>query len=215
MLRFERSFRVGIIALFLFNLLSSATSMTMIEKMIPSHDPEYEALRNQQNALVTLLMSRLNSESGEKGKDQEAALLILQDQEKWDERQRDLLGVVRRRVMNTPELPVPDDNEFFLAAQTLTKLQKERLDRKIESFRKRGLASSWVVACMSLLSLVALFLFHARIKESLVNPAAELVRGLQDWWQGNRQRRMRCPKVGSEIYESSVILNDILDNKQI
>lgn len=214
MLKFERFFRAGVLILFVINVLVTLASMSLIERMIPTHDSNFRLIMAQRKALQTLLAARMDPAAFPRESEAlESAILLLQDQKAWSKEQQEHLDRIRLQVLalkDTNTVPIED---FFRSWKALSDLQRLREEQKLESFRNAGLAGSWVVGAMSLVSLLALFIFQLRAKRLIVLPAAELVRGLNDWWSGNRQRRMRCPKSASEIHDSVRIVNDILDDQ--
>lgn len=192
------------------NIVTTTTAMIMIEKMVPVSNSELVGLLVQQKALTTLLLRDLGPriDRGEAPESSEAAKLIIIDSKGWSPEQEAAVSLIREHIDNTV---TQADSGFQNAMRSLIEIQNRRIERKIGDLRTMGLAGSWSVGILSLLTLAILYFFQQRFKILILNPVAELVRGLQDWTNGNRQRRLRNTDASWEVQESLRGINDLLD----
>ena len=208
-LRFERTFRTGLIIFFMLNVVTTATSMAIVEKMIPLHDDEFNRLLDQQDVLLRLLFGP-ESESPESLKATQQARLVLNDDASWSGEQKPAIFYIRS-TLATLGATAADQPEVKRQYRIAIELQKGRIKKKLESFRTMGLAGSWSIGILSLLILFVIYAFQRRMTTAILLPLAEIIHGVQDWVKGNRQRRLRCSRAVPEIYEGVTIINEILD----
>lgn len=210
---FVKKVRLGITFLFLFQLIIAVIGMVMIERMIPSQDKELKTIIEQQSSLQHLLAksyTKSNFAETLQSENPPLALFELSLDKEWSDEQRLLLPKVREALMASSEV-APEDIRRTL--QNLLKLQNERLTRKLDDLRLKGLAGSWTLAILTLLGRLGLYRFYVALRDRLLNPTQEIVLGLRDYQRGNRQRRFRSALKEGELHESIYILNDILDER--
>jgi len=213
MLKFERSFRLGIVSLFILIVVTTTTAMTMIEEMVPTSDSKIRHLLHQQEVIVELMLKegapRLKpSEFDEKLAGSNLALFDSRD---WALEQEPHLALIRDYVSNP-------DNQLDPAIvqqsfQSLIDIQNQRINRELSDLRTMGLAGSWSVGILSFMTLAVLYVFQSRVRVSFLNPVTELVLGLRNWASGNRQRRLQSAEATPEIQESFSTINDLCDGE--
>ena len=208
-LKFERTFRTGLVIFFMLNVVTTATSMAIVEKMIPLHDDEFNRLLTQQDVLLRLMFGP-EADTPESLKATQEARLVLNDDSSWSDEQKSAIFHIRSSLA-TDNLTVADQSEVRRQYRTAIELQKDRIKKKLESFRTMGLAGSWSIGILSLLILFVIYAFQRRMTTAILQPLAEIIHGVQDWVKGNRQRRLRCSRAVPEIYEGVTIINEILD----
>lgn len=209
---FPKKFRLGIVLIFIAMLVLTTAAMIMIERMIPLHDKELLQIVEQQTVLHDLSAgSRLSQTSTPYERESlNKALLQLAQADAWSVQQQALIPRVQEAFSESSSV---EANELAEVLQNLVNLQSNRLNEKLESMRLKGLAGSWTVGLLSLFTMVGLYRFYVRTRDSVLAPTQEIVQGLHDFHQGNRQRRFRSHLHGGEFHESLSILNDILDER--
>lgn len=208
-LKFEKTFRTGLIIFFILNVVTTTTSMVIVEKMIPLHDAEFNRLLAQHDALLGLMFGP-ESDAPEALKETQEARLILNDDASWSDEQKAAIFHIRSSLA-TKDLTAVDQPEIQRHYRTAIEAQNLRIRKKLESFRTMGLAGSWSIGILSLLILLAIYAIQRRMTTVILQPLAEIVHGVQDWVKGNRQRRLRSSRTVAEIHEGVTIINEILD----
>ncbi len=213
MLKFERSFRYGVISLFILILVSTTTAMTMIESMVPTKNSEFNRLLLQQDALTALLLDYVEPQEDRAKIDErlKATALVIFDKENWNPEQESSLGIIREHLSNPGN--TLDQARTRQSFKTLIEIQSTRINKKVEELHTTGLAGSWSLGFLSLITLGVLYVFYSRSNASIVSPVVELIQGLQDWTSGNRQRRLKSRVVSADIQGGFNIINDILDGE--
>lgn len=208
-LKFEKTFRTGLIIFFMLNVVTTVTSMAIVEKMIPLHDDEFNRLLAQQDVLLSLMFGP-ESDTPESLQATQEARLILNDEASWSDEQKPAIFQIRSSL-SMKDLTAVDQPEIQRQYRTAIELQKRRIKKKLESFRTMGLAGSWSIGILSLIILLVIYAIQRRMTTAILQPLAEIIHGVQDWVKGNRQRRLRCSRTVPEIYEGVTIINEILD----
>lgn len=209
MLKFEKSFRTGIIVLLALNILTTVTSMVIIEKTVPMHDEEFNRLIAQQEALMILLLGHDPNEMGASELAQKTRF-ILNDETSWSDDQKPLILSIKDSLTERDLSSIAEAKSHRYYKKAI-EMQKERLRKKLEGFQTTGLAGSWSVGLLSLVSLLFLYVFQHKTARSTLTPFAEILQGIKDWAGGNHQRRLRGLRAEPEVFEAVTSLNDILD----
>lgn len=209
MLRIEKRFRLAIAIFFILNVVTTATAMIMIEKMIADRNSERSLLENQMNALAALGMEfEALGEATTRNEELKQASFVILDNKGWSTVQESDLTLIR-----TAFLPgtITSREDLKFAFKRLLNLQNQRLTKSNQSLKAMGLAGSWTVGILSIFSLTYLFLASRKIRREIVDPLAEIVHGMGDWLNGNRQRRLNPNMADSAVHESINQINEVLD----